>query len=257
MADASSRNSPTFGELPIDLKEAITSLLVKSGMSTQNADNLYYKLKAFPPKYHSMILKYAELPSEVQSTVISILEEQNKPERIEGEQTQTGVATPLEEQDTVGISIKSGSPEFAVSEELQKAEETLTESTLQKENIVGNPLGEKIEGVIAEATNMAAGGETATIIQEEKEKKPSGKQNVFEGYSSLEKDTESKKEMEEVLGQIEKSFGEMSLDEQEEIMPHYTKLKIFLCKDKRETDASCIKCLINETIDCPLFKPQK
>jgi len=257
LADASSRNSPALGEPTTELKEAITSILVKSGMSPQDADNLYCKLKAFPPKYHSMILKYAELSSEVQSAVLSLLKERNKPEEIEGEQTQSGATTPLDEQDSVGIGCQSVSPGFAVGGELQKTEETLTESPLQKENIVGKPLGEKIEGVTVEAVSMAASGETATIIQEVEEKKPSGKQKALQGYSSLEKDTISKKEMEEVLGQIEKSFSEMSLDEQEEIMPRYTKLKIFLCKDRIETDASCIKCLINKTIDCPLFKPQK
>ncbi|MBS7251463.1 MAG: hypothetical protein KIH08_12880 [Candidatus Freyarchaeota archaeon] len=255
MADANSRNSPTLDEPPIESKEAITSTLVKSGMSPQDADNLYCKLKAFPPKYHGMILKYAELSSEVQSTVLSLLEEQSKPERIEGEQTQTGAATPSEEQDTVGIASQSVSPEFVVKGELQKTEETLTEPTLQKENMVKKTLGEKLKVVTAGTANIAAGGETATIVQEVKEKEPSGKQKVLQGYSSLENDAESKKEMEEVLEQIEKSFGEMSLDEQEEIMPRYAKLKIFLCKDKRETDTSCIKCLINETIDCPLFKP--
>jgi vacuolar-type H+-ATPase subunit H len=204
-----------------------------------------------------MILKYAELSSEVQSTVLSLLKERNKPEEIEGERTQTGATTPLDEQDSVDIGCQSVSPRFAVGGELQKMEETLTESLLQKENIVGKPQGEKIEGVTVEAVNRAASGETATIIQEVEEKKPSGKQKALQGYSSLEKDTEGRKEMEEVLEQIEKSFSEMSLDEQEEIMPRYTKLKIFLCKDRIETDASCIKCLINETIDCPLFKPQK
>lgn len=253
MADASSRNSPTFGELPIDLKEAITSLLVKSGMSSEDADNLYCKLKAFPPKYHSIILKYAKLPTEVQSTLLSLLEEQNKPEGIEGEQTQTGAAIPPEKQDTPGIGSQSVHSEFAVSGELQNTEETLTESTLQKMNMVEKTLGEK--GITAGTANTATDKETATIVQEVKEKELLGKQKVLQEYSSLENEAESKKEMEEVLEQIEKSFGEMSLDEQEEIMPHYTKLKIFLCKDKKETDASCVKCLISETIDCPLFKP--
>lgn len=224
-------------------------------MSPQDADNLYCKLKAFPPKYHGMILKYAELSSEVQSAVLSLLEEQSKPEGTEERQIQTGATTLLGEQDMASIGSQSVSPGFAVSGELQKTEGTLTESPLQKQNMVKKLLGEKIEGITAGAVNIAAGGETATLVQKVEEKEPSGKQKVSQGYSLLEKDTESKKEMEEVLEQIEKSFSEMSLDEQEEIMPRYTKLKIFLCKDKKETDASCIKCLINETIDCPLFKP--
>ncbi|MGQ9720920.1 MAG: hypothetical protein ACUVXA_06305 [Candidatus Jordarchaeum sp.] len=257
MADASSENSEICNEPRIELEELITSILVKSGMSLQDADTLCCKLKAFSPKYHSMILKYAGFPTELQSTVLSLLEKQDKTERLEEDQNpETCTELSLEEQDIASIDNQSDSLEPVVNEELQKMGKTLTESTVEIKDTVVKPSEEKIEEITTDESNIITNEEiTTSTIQEVEEKKPVIKQKISQGYVPLENDIESKKEMQEVLQQIEKSFNKMILEEQEEIIPRYITLKTFLCKEKKEMDSSCIKCLINNSIDCPLFKP--
>ncbi|MEM2145763.1 MAG: hypothetical protein QW279_10405, partial [Candidatus Jordarchaeaceae archaeon] len=53
----------------------------------------------------------------------------------------------------------------------------------------------------------------------------------------------------------ETSFTEMPTETRRDVMPHYTQLKLFLCKNKKAKDSNCVGCLIQNTIDCPLYKP--
>lgn len=64
---------------------------------------------------------------------------------------------------------------------------------------------------------------------------------------------ENKVEIEEWLRKTESSFDEMPSETRREIMPHYSQLKLYLCKEKKQKDSACTKCLIQNTIDCPLF----
>jgi hypothetical protein len=66
---------------------------------------------------------------------------------------------------------------------------------------------------------------------------------------------ENKVEIEEWLRKTENSFNEMPSETRREVMPHYTRLKLYLCKDKSQKDSACARCLIQNTIDCPLYSP--
>lgn len=75
------------------------------------------------------------------------------------------------------------------------------------------------------------------------------------GYTQQETVPESRAELEDWLHKTETSFTEMPTETRRDVMPHYTQLKLFLCKNKKAKDSACIGCLIQNTIDCPLFKP--
>jgi hypothetical protein len=65
---------------------------------------------------------------------------------------------------------------------------------------------------------------------------------------------QNKQEIEEWLYKTEGCFNELDPKTQEEVMINYTQLKAFLCKDMSEKNPSCKRCLVQNTIVCPLYK---
>jgi hypothetical protein len=254
MADISESNE-IFNESPIELEEPTISLLVKLGMDPQDVSILFSKLKAFSPNYHKKILEYSGLPSEFCSNLISLLEEKNKSNLEEEQDREIQKKVSLEE-DVTNMDVQSDSLETIVNQEIQNMGKSLTETAGIFDRSVEVQLEEKDEEGITEDFSVIESEEkivNATLdVREDPQITES---NLMQERTLLENDSESRKEMQEVLQQIERRFSEMSLEEQEEIMPRYIKLRTFFCKDREGTSFSCVGCLLSNSIDCPLFKP--
>ncbi|MFB0563974.1 MAG: hypothetical protein ACETWM_22475 [Candidatus Lokiarchaeia archaeon] len=256
MPDKRNENNEN-SESPSELDEPIISLIVEFGKEPQEACTLVSKLKAFSQKYHRRILEYAGLPADVCSTLLLLFREKDKTKQSEKTQNQETLTKISSEGETIiNGDILTDALETVGNQSLQKAEKTLNESESEFEDVVEKQLEEIMEEVILEEVNeIKSEQEIVRASYDLEEKIPVTEHNHIQEYISLEKDIESKEEMEEVLQHIESSYSEMTPERQEEIMPRYIKLKTFICKDKEVKNLSCEECLISNSIDCPLFKP--
>ncbi|MHA1580467.1 MAG: hypothetical protein ACTSUQ_12695, partial [Candidatus Freyarchaeota archaeon] len=147
-------------------------------------------------------------------------------------------------------------PETTANQNVLETETTLDES-IENNETVKEQLEEEAEELVLEALNESIMEEIVSIPERTESREISVSEPVqAQKYTSLESYIESVEEIEETLHSIEQYFSDLPLEKQEEIMPRYIKLRTFLCKDKKEKDFSCVGCLIGNTIDCPLFKPE-
>ena len=244
-------------ESPSELEEPIISLIVQFGKDSQEAYSLVSKLKAFSQKYHRRILEYAGLPADVCSTLLLLFREKDKIKQLENTQNQETLTKISSEGETITKGdILTDALETVGNQSFQKAEKTLNESESEFEGVVEKQLEELVEEVILEEVNEIKNEQKVVSASYDLEENiPVTENNHMQEYVSLEKDIESKEEMEEALQHIERSYSEMTPERREEIMPRYIKLKTFICKDKEVKNLFCEECLISNSIDCPLFKP--
>ena len=153
-------------------------------------------------------------------------------------------------------TLSQTTPETTANQNVLETETTLDES-IENNETVKEQLEEEAEELVLEALNETIREEIASAPERTESKEILVPESVqAQKYTSLESDIESTEEIEETLHSIEQYFSDLPLEKQEEIMPRYIKLRTFLCKDKKEKDFSCVGCLIGNTIDCPLFKPE-
>nr|MDO8081331.1 hypothetical protein [Candidatus Freyarchaeota archaeon] len=106
-----------------------------------------------------------------------------------------------------------------------------------------------------EAASAAAGGERTVVISHtvREDTTPNEPIDVFR-LTPRDIESKNKEEIEQWLCKTEECFNGLEPKTQEEIMINYTQLKAFLCKEKREKVPSCTRCLVQNTIVCPLYK---
>ncbi|MEM3587420.1 MAG: hypothetical protein QXO71_08885 [Candidatus Jordarchaeaceae archaeon] len=143
-----------------------------------------------------------------------------------------------------------------ITSEQEKTEKEISEKlceTAQSQSGVEEKISEDKKSSDNKIVEYVQEELTGILVQDAKENIPATEQvNISEqvlGEVSL----ENKEKIKEWLNSVERSFNEMPLEKQEEVMSRYTQLRALTCKSKKEIDASCIGCLIVNTIDCPLF----
>nr|MDO8083082.1 hypothetical protein [Candidatus Freyarchaeota archaeon] len=140
-----------------------------------------------------------------------------------------------------------------IAQEQEKAEEKILEKLreiTQVEEKVSVSQDVKEDIPIAEHTHEEV---TGSVSQDVKEDIPIAEQLHIPEHTSQEIRLENKEEIERWLSNTENHFEEMPVEKQEETMPRYIQLRTLTCKDKIGVSPFCIGCLINNTIDCPLF----
>jgi len=257
LSDTSNESMKICDETPEGIEESVVSLLVELGMEPEKAHTLVCKLKAFSPEYRGRILEYSGLPPEVQSTLLLLFEKRDAKQSEYTQYEDSSVDTEIHPDVETGTSSETQTtPETTANQNVLETETTLDES-IENNETVKEQLEEEAEELVLEALNETIREEIASAPERTESKEILVPESVqAQKYTSLESDIESTEEIEETLHSIEQYFSDLPLEKQEEIMPRYIKLRTFLCKDKKEKDFSCVGCLIGNTIDCPLFKPE-
>ncbi|MEM3587419.1 MAG: hypothetical protein QXO71_08880 [Candidatus Jordarchaeaceae archaeon] len=201
----------------MELCDPIVSVLVGLGLNTKDAYSLVDKLQSFSPRFRRRVLENAGFPSEIISTLLLLLEEIDKD--------------------------KVKQPELG--------KEAMQSETIRK------PLEEKAKE--EKIVDLDSKGREKIILKTYKirEKNLDAASSQMPGYASLKGYFENREMVEKWLNSIENSFNQMPVKMQEKIMSRYIQLRTIICRDKKEISSSCMRCLIGNTIDCPLFNPPK
>nr|MDO8082649.1 hypothetical protein [Candidatus Freyarchaeota archaeon] len=158
----------------------------------------------------------------------------------------------------VGLPAEIHSTLLLLFEERDETKQLELKKTTRKLETIEKQLKDKAKEGKLEELNEITGKEKIVIVPYKvKEQIPGAEPNHMPGYTSPNKYFENKEMVEKWLSNTERSFSQMTLEMQEDIMPRYIQLRALTCKDKKEMSSSCIGCLIGNTIDCPLFNPPK
>lgn len=152
-----------------------------------------------------------------------------------------------------GEDITGGKIDREGFREYRPARGGIVEEKHVKVSVFSRELNRRREAEAASATSPE--GRTVVISHRVREDTTAGPPVSSPVYTQQQTVPENKGEIEEWLYRTETSFTEMPTETRRDVMPHYTQLKLFLCKNKKVKDSNCIGCLIQNTIDCPLYKP--